>query len=292
MKKFFDLSCGVLGGIGFVWAGVWILVWDAGKLHQAHDSRDWPRAEGTVTQSRIDDRQREHKPHVEYTYTVAGVPYTSRQISFDLFDKPGGQGRIETIVARYPVGQNVTVYRDPQDPEIAILEPEDYSPFLMPLVFGILFISGGSWILWKTVGLVMVGEPRPLQDTTVKRRIALTAIISVMIYLIIILVSCESAVRETFVKAFGERRAGLPNSVFMLDLQTLLYIPMPWVFWHASRLAMQALEDGRRPGVGYLLTVGRSHPHLRHSQNVCVGGLVYFVVVCAAWIIFAAARGI
>jgi hypothetical protein len=27
-----------------------------------------------------------------------GTPYTSSQISFDVFDKPGGQGRIDSIM--------------------------------------------------------------------------------------------------------------------------------------------------------------------------------------------------
>src|SRR5262249_47657301 len=104
MKKFIETTFGVVGGIGFLWAAFAIFVWDVGKLQQARDSRDWPQVEGRVTHSAVDHRGRERRPHVVYTYAVAGTPYTSSQISFDVFDNPGGEGRIDTIIARYPVG--------------------------------------------------------------------------------------------------------------------------------------------------------------------------------------------
>jgi hypothetical protein len=95
---------------------------------------------------------------------------------------------------------------------------------------------------------------------------------SVVFYLISVLVSFESASQETFVKAFGERPAGIPNFLFVLALQTLLYLPMPWVFWHAMWLVFQSIHDRRRFGIGYLLTAGDLHPDLRRSQRVCLGG--------------------
>src|SRR5262245_39046442 len=170
-----------------------------------------PRVEGTVTRSTVDDSRREIRPHVVYTYTVAGTPYTSSQISFDLFDKPGGQGRVESIVARYPVGQNVTVYYDPNEPATALLEPAVYSHFLLPLLFGALFFFGGSLILWKALRQVMDGRPVPQRGTAAKHRMAATAAMSALIYVILVLVSFDSAVRDTSVKAFGERPAGIPN---------------------------------------------------------------------------------
>jgi hypothetical protein len=178
-----------------------------------------------------------------------GTPYTSSQISFDVFDKPGGQGRIDSIMARYPVGQKVVVFYDPNEPAMAVLEPEVYAPFLMPLLFGALFTFAGSWILWKTLRQVVEGRPVPRLDTTRKRRIEVTVVMSVLIYLVLVLVSFDSAVRDTFVKAFGERPAGIPNLLFVLALQTLLYLPMPWVFWHGVQLTFQAMQDGRGLGL-------------------------------------------
>jgi hypothetical protein len=293
MKKLVGTTFGFLGGIGYLFAAIAIFAWDIEKLRQVRDSRDWPQIDGRVTLSNVDRGQGESSPHVVYTYTVAGTLYTSSQISFDIFDKPGGQGRIESIIARYPVGKQVTVYYKPNEAGISILEPGDYSPFLMPLLFGVILVVGGSLTLWKSFRRVVLDEKPDLHMAmTTKRRIVNTAAMSALIYAMILLVSFDSAVRETFVLAFGERPAGMSNLVFMLALQTLLYLPMPWVFWHGMHLTYQAMQEGRRIGIWYILTVGRYDPHLRRSQLACIAGLVYFVVICVAWIVYAEALGI
>ncbi len=296
MKKLINTTLGILGAIGFLCAGTAILAWDIGQLRQAKESRNWPQIEGTVTLSEVDRSQKESRPHVEYTYVVDGTSYTSRQISFDVFDKPGGEGRLETIVERYPVGRTVAVYHAPNLPAKAILEPEVYSPFLMPLFFGVMFVASGAYILWTALRQVVKRQPAPRPGFTPKRRLAATAMTSGLVYLVIVLTSFESAARETFVKTFGDHPFGIPNHLFVPALQTVLYLPMPWVFWHVMELVFQALQDGRRVStghfVGYLVTVGHIHPHLRRSQRVCVVGLAYFAVICAAWIALAAARGI
>jgi hypothetical protein len=80
MKKPLDAAIGVLGSFVFLCAGVAILVWDTGKLRHAHDSAEWPQVEGIVNQSFVDTRQKEHVPHVEYAYAVAGTRF-----AFNLF---------------------------------------------------------------------------------------------------------------------------------------------------------------------------------------------------------------
>jgi hypothetical protein len=291
MKRSANILFGILAGAGFLWAGVAILMWDIGKLRQARAARNWPTAEGTVVLSTIDDRQKESTPHVVYTYTVADTEYTSNQISFDIFDKPGGEGRIESIIARYPEGTEVTVYYDPGNPSTAILEPEVYSPFFMPLIFGVLFLLGGIFVIWKTILSSSKAESASGQSVSTNNRIAATAVVSLLIYAVFVLVSCESASQETFARVLGPRPVGLSPLVFVLGLQTILFLPIPWVFWHGMRLAFQATQDGRRIGIAYLLTVGDSHPELRGSQRICIAGLVYFAVICGVWIVCAAVYG-
>jgi hypothetical protein len=292
MTRYATTIFGILGGAGFLWAGLAILWWDVGKLRQARATRDWPTVQGIVIHSTVEDRRGERKPHVEYTYGVEGASHTCHQISFDIFDNPGGQGRIETILDRYPVGKQVTVHFDPDNPTTAILEPEVYSPFFMPLVFGVLFLLGGLLVLWQTFRFVTGAQPASRQIDSTKNRIATTVLVSVLLYVVLVVVSFESAIQDTFVKAFGPHPLGIPLLVFVIGLQTILYLPMPWVFWHLMRLGFQASLDGKKLGIIYLLTVVNSHPQLRGSQRVCIGGLVYFAVICGAWIAYAAALGI
>jgi hypothetical protein len=292
MKKIFNVIIGFLGAIGFLWVGMWIFVWDIGKLQQASDSRDWPQADGTITISTIEMRGDEHRPHVEYTYTVAGIPYTSRQISFDIFDKPGGQGRIESIMARYPVGKAVTVYCDPNNPATAILEPEDYSPFYSPLLPAIIFFAGGLLTLGTTFRLLIYGQLPMPEELSKKVQLVCTVFFSVMVYSIFVLVSLESGPREIAILAFGQQPLGIPNLFFVLALQTLLYLPVPWIFWHALKVAWQGKRDGKGFSIGYLFADSRYHPELWVSRWVCIGGLFYFIAICAAWIVYASILGI
>src|SRR5262249_29384757 len=141
--------------------------------------------------------------------------------------------------------------------------PEVYSPFLMPLLFSALFFFGGSWVLWNAFRQVLHGRAVLQQGTTRGRLIMATAMVSVLIYLALVLVSFDSAVQDTYVKAFGECPLGMPNLLFVLALQTLLYLPMPWVFWHWMRVTFQAGQDDKLPfAFVYLLTVGDVHPDL------------------------------
>jgi hypothetical protein len=140
------------------------------------------------------------------------------------------------------------------------------------------------------------GEPLPEQAAgpeDLEKKVTRTSIIvSLLIYAVVIGVNYDPKVRAKFAEAFGAEPLGLPVSFVVAVIETLLYLPMPWVFWHGMRLTFRALEEGRRPGIGYLLTVGFSHPELRRSQVICLGGLVYFFLICGVWIAYAAARGI
>lgn len=117
-------------------------------------------------------------------------------------------------------------------------------------------------------------------------------LVSALVYAIVIGVNLDPAVKAKQVEAFGAEPLGLPVTLVVGLVETLLFLPMPWVFWHGMRIVFQALEDGRRVGIGYLLTVGSLHPHLRRSQVVCFAGLAYFFILCGAWIVYAAAHGI
>jgi len=292
MKKSLELILVALMGIGCLWAGIAIVLWGVAKLKLARDSRDWPAVEGRVIESTVDRSEKEHQPRVVYAYSLAGTSYESSQISFAPFDKPGGVGRVESIVDRYPVGRPVTVYYKSDEPGVAILEPEVYSPFYIPLFFGVLIFCLGAFALWKNFRQVVnpASDSRPSDATN--KRFAVTAFVSVLIYAVLVLVSMDSAIQDTYVRVFGERPAGLPCIVFVLGLQTLLYLPMPLVFWHGFRLVRQAMEDRTRFGIWYILTVSVCHPHLLRSQIACIAGLVYFFVACGIWAICATARGI
>ncbi|MCH8147738.1 MAG: DUF3592 domain-containing protein [Planctomycetes bacterium] len=282
-----NTAVGVLGLLGFLCAGIAILVWNAGQLRLARESRHWPTVEGRIVQSQIDGNGR-YDYSVIYTYTVDDVPYASSQLSFDVFDNPGGWGRPESIVARYPVGSRVTVYVKPDDPSTAILEPEVYSPFFIPLLFGVLFLFFGALGMWCTVR--SSPDDAPTHNLLLFRGRA-TAFLSVTLYAILVLACLESASLDTFAKAFGNRPAGLPTGLFVFALLTLIYLPVPWIFWHSFGVFWHPVPR-LVPTPLVWLFCRDADPALRRSSFVCFLGLVYLLAVIAAWAVVATSRGI
>jgi hypothetical protein len=84
----------------------------------------WPSTLGTVTDSRIQMRSdsdggRTSYPFVQYTYEAMGRSYQSQKVipGMDV----GGSGA-HKVVERYPIGAQVMVYYNPENPSEALLE--------------------------------------------------------------------------------------------------------------------------------------------------------------------------
>ena len=87
----------------------------------------WAETAGTVLSTTIQIRRlgqgRSEVPVVIYAYQVDGRPYQSFRLRAG--DDTGGirlHGDASRTLERYPVGSNVTVYYDPDDPANAALE--------------------------------------------------------------------------------------------------------------------------------------------------------------------------
>ena len=97
-------------------------------------------------------------------------------------------------------------------------------------------------------------------------------------------------------RAFGEAPLGVPVLVVVSIAQFLLYLPYFWVFPHLMRIVFQATRDraslSKTGLASYILGVHRRHPELRSARAFALGGLAYFVVLCGAWIAYAAHLGI
>lgn len=138
-------------------------------LKDALAARSWPKVSGTVSLSEVNafqmtpnrssnsrgsyTRSTSYMPVIEYDYWVAGQAYKSRSVELDS-EVAGSRALAERIVARYPVGRNVQVRYDPNNPTRAALE----------IKFGAgLFLFGVSLALtalavWAT-GMLSDGPP-------------------------------------------------------------------------------------------------------------------------------------
>lgn len=111
----------------------------------------WPRAPGKIISSRIETRTRNvrgqdgyyrehtsHEPIVEFTYEVAGFEHRGDRIARVVY--PSNK---RPDLGRYPAGQDVMVYYDPDDPKTAYLEIHRSGAAVVLFVMGVVFCAIG-----------------------------------------------------------------------------------------------------------------------------------------------------
>ena len=103
-----------------VLVGFPFLIWQAyKKLRLAKASSTWPTTSGVVTAAERTKLAWRTQPRVSFSYEVAGKSYASSKVSFaDVV--PARE--TEPILSRYPLHRPVTVYYQPDDPAVAVLE--------------------------------------------------------------------------------------------------------------------------------------------------------------------------
>jgi hypothetical protein len=89
------------------------------NVQVAKASTAWPTTTGKVTASEITKVMLRRQPRITYSYSVNGTPFTSQRVSFAGGYKPK---EVDPVLARYPVGSEVTVAHDPRNPAEATLE--------------------------------------------------------------------------------------------------------------------------------------------------------------------------
>ena len=112
---------GIFGGIG------WFLSKkskEAKALRAA--ARNWASTTGKIVTSRVEVSGGDHttvSPHIVFQYNVYGKEYSNSQIKAgDIHIATYGSRGAYDIVDKYPVGAEVTVYYDPENPEQSALE--------------------------------------------------------------------------------------------------------------------------------------------------------------------------
>jgi hypothetical protein len=144
------LEAVLFGGI-FLAIGGGISFWGWNILQNAKASSSWPTAQGNVISSDVSyssnaDGGESYSPEVIYQYTVNDQHYESHTIKFGE-NSYSSRRKAEGIASSYPVGKEVTVYYDPQNPERSVLEPG---------VSGGSYIVLGIGVLFGLIGLVAV----------------------------------------------------------------------------------------------------------------------------------------
>jgi hypothetical protein len=89
------------------------------NVQMAKASTSWPTTTGKITASETAKVMFRRQPRIAYSYSVNGAPFTSQRVSFAGGYRPK---EVDPILTRYPIGGEVTVAHDPQNPREATLE--------------------------------------------------------------------------------------------------------------------------------------------------------------------------
>lgn len=158
--------CGGLFILGFAGAGVYLIYRSRQSKQKAEASQNWPSTRGQVTKAHVQqsyhtdsdgDRHYFYSPVVEYTYEVGGQVYTGRTIRFGFNPSFGSEAKAQAALASYPVGAQVTVYYNPDNPAEAVLERKA-SATNTGMILGIIFIAVSvclacPFLLWAVFGM-------------------------------------------------------------------------------------------------------------------------------------------
>ncbi|MFN2215995.1 MAG: DUF3592 domain-containing protein [Anaerolineales bacterium] len=143
------LFASVCGGFFFlvtIALGLYLVISNINARKKAGASQSWPSVSGTVTNAQVkesvssDDDDNEtvsYYPAVEYTYQVGGQQFSGKRLSFGGLITTGNYGKVQEKLQKYPVGGQVPVFYDPQNPSDSVLEREA-GGFRAGMIIGII----------------------------------------------------------------------------------------------------------------------------------------------------------
>ncbi len=139
-----NLYSAILGTV--LLAGLGITIWGWKILANSRKVKPWPTVEGIIEES-SEKPENDLLPYIVFSYHVANKQYLRT------FDFPEGTHPLpefnQAYLKKYPVGKNVEVYFNPEQPEIATLEPGAQGDWMI-LALGILMALGGLITLLVT----------------------------------------------------------------------------------------------------------------------------------------------
>ena len=155
MNTEFLLVVGIIGFVLIILNAIFLAIIFFLRRKMAAVSQ-WPSTMGTVNSSYLERRSSSeggstNYPVVQYSYQIGGQSYQSSKLAPG--PDVGGTGAGK-VVARYPVGAQVMVFYNPQNPSDAVLErkaPAQWLMWLLLIVFDCA-LCGVLPILYFTMG--------------------------------------------------------------------------------------------------------------------------------------------
>lgn len=158
VQKNSSIIASLIFGLVFIIGG-WLFYKHVSQtiIDEANASESWPIAQGVVNFSNIEtsisDGDEMYCIDLLYVYTVQGENYKGNRIS-TVSVSTSSLSEVEKEIAKYPVGEFVSVYYNPDAPNISMLEP-GAGIFTYVITYGpLLFCLVGILILLQALGRI------------------------------------------------------------------------------------------------------------------------------------------
>lgn len=119
-------------------------------VYQARKTKQWNTTTGKILASELsdfnwetDDTGKTYKASVKYQYIVEGEKYVSKKVYYGDWIAISFSSYMQTLVAQYNVGEEYTVYYNPQNPKKSVLKAGTVLPVYFLLLGALVFIGIG-----------------------------------------------------------------------------------------------------------------------------------------------------
>jgi len=120
--------------------GIVTSVWGIRVLQTSRKASQWPTVEGVVTESEPESEHDELLPHIRFEYE-ADKQARSNTVKFPPDTNPLPEFA-RSYIEKFPVGQRVLVYYNPENADESTLEPSLQGDWMI-LAMGLLMAVGG-----------------------------------------------------------------------------------------------------------------------------------------------------
>ena len=100
---------------------------------------------------------------------------------------------------------------------------------------------------------------------------------------------------SVFAKVLGSRPLGVDLRYVVGVLVVLLVIPLSLAAFHAFRIWLRGMSEGRKGSAGSLaalITIPNRYPDLKVSRTIVFGTFTAYLIAMIAWAVYADSRGL
>jgi hypothetical protein len=126
----------------FVLVALFLIAISVWLRHMNRKAASWPSVEGEIiTSELVEDNDGDTSLHIVYLYSVTGRSFTSDQFSFTVMSN--SESAKMSRLSQYPVGRNVSVYYDPENPRTSVIYREESQAWIATAAVGGVFATIG-----------------------------------------------------------------------------------------------------------------------------------------------------